>query len=328
MKNLVLIRVPLRISFIGVGSDLPDYIKKTSHGCVISTAINKYIYILIKKHNAEFEEKIKIHLTNHVENINNTRNIKNKIIRETLKELKFNKAVQIIIFNDVKPSSGLGSSSSLIVGLIKGIFEIQNKKISKRKLFKLATKIELDNLKSPIGYQDHAAAIYGGMNYFKFKKNNIEIKKIKLNNKMNNLYDKFYIYWSGKHRSANVILKDVKKNINLNFQFLDKIRNLTDDYFKKNAKNFSYSNLVNMVNVSWKIKQKFSKKVSNNRILGIINDLVKNGADAAKLNGAGGDGYITLCSSKKNLLRLKKKINNKYLSKVLIEQNGVKVLHG
>ena len=83
MKNLVLIRVPLRISFIGGGSDLPDYIKKTSHGCVISTAINKYIYILIKKHNAEFEEKIKIHLTNHVENINSTRNIKNKIIRET-----------------------------------------------------------------------------------------------------------------------------------------------------------------------------------------------------------------------------------------------------
>ena len=128
-----------------------------------------------------------------MENINNTKNIKNKIIRETLKELKFNKAVQIIIFNDVKPGSGLGSSSSLIVGLIKGIFEIQNKKISKRKLF-ASNKIELDNLKSPIGYQDHAAAIYGGMNYFKFKNNNIEIKKIKLNNKMNNLYDKFYIY--------------------------------------------------------------------------------------------------------------------------------------
>ena len=113
-----------------------------------------------------------------MENINSTRNIKNKIIRETLKELKFNKAVQIIIFNDVKPSSGLGSSSSLIVGLIKGIFEIQNKKISKRKLFKLATKIELDNLKSPIGYQDHAAAIYGGMNYFKFKKIILKLKKL------------------------------------------------------------------------------------------------------------------------------------------------------
>ena len=109
---------------------------------------------------------------------------------------------------------------------------------------------------------------------------------------------------------------------------MDKIRNLTDDYFKKNAKNFSYSNLVNMINDSWKIKQKFSKKVSNNRILSIINDLIRNGADAAKLNGAGGDGYITLCSSKRNLLRLNKKINKKYLSKVSIEQNGVKILHG
>tara|TARA_Y100000741_G_scaffold344479_1_gene309096 strand:- start:33 stop:959 length:927 start_codon:yes stop_codon:yes gene_type:complete len=307
MKNLVLIRVPLRISFIGGGSDLPDYIRKSTHGCVISTTINKYIYILIKKHNTEFKEKIKIHLTNHVENINNTKNIKNKIIRETLKELKFNKAVQIIIFNDVKPSSGLGSSSSLIVGLIKGIYEIQNKKISKEKLFKIATKIELDKLKSPIGYQDHAAAVYGGMNYFKFKNNYIQVKKIKLSKKMKNLYNRFYIYWTGRHRSANIILKDVKKNINLNFQFLNKIRNLTDIYFKKKGKSYSYSNLANMINESWKIKQKFSKKVSNNRVLTIINNLIRNGADAAKLNGAGGDGYITLCCSKKNLFKLKKK---------------------
>ncbi len=83
-------------------------------------------------------------------------------------------------------------------------------------------------MKSPIGYQDHAAAVYGGMNYFKFKNNNIQVKKIKLNKKMKNLYDRFYIYWTGRHRSANTILKDVRKNINLNFQFLDKIRNLTD----------------------------------------------------------------------------------------------------
>ena len=328
MKNLVLIRVPLRISFIGGGSDLPDYIKKTTHGSVISTTINKYIYILIKKHNTEFKEKIKIHLTNHVENINNTKNIKNKIIRETLKELKFNKAVQIIIFNDVKPGSGLGSSSSLIVGLIKGIYEIQNRKISKTKLFKIATKIELQNLKSPIGYQDHAAAVYGGMNYFRFKKNKIIVKKIKLNKKMRDLYDNFYIYWTGRHRSANIILKDVRKNINLNFKFLDKIRNLTDIYFKKNVNKFSYSNLVNMINESWKIKQKFSKKVSNSRVLNVVNELIKCGANAAKLNGAGGDGYITLCCSKKNLFKLKKKINNKYFSKISIDQNGVTVLHG
>ncbi len=328
MKNLVLVRVPLRISFIGGGSDLPDYIKRASHGCVINTAINKYIYILLKKHNSEFNENIKIHLTNHVENLYDTKEIKNRIIKETFKELKFNKPVQVMISNDVKPSSGLGSSSSLIVGLIKGIYELQNKKITNYELFRLATKIEIKNLKSPIGYQDHAAAIYGGMNYFKFKKDKIEIKKIRLNKSSTKLFNKFYIYWTGKHRSANTILKDVKKNIKVNFIYLDKIRKLTDSYLKLDSKGLTYSSLSKMINDSWGLKQKFSKKVSNDKIVKLINSMLSNGADAAKLNGAGKEGYVTICCNQKNMKKLKRKINKNYLSSVRIEQSGVEILYG
>ena len=174
------LQTTLRVSFIGGGSDLPGYIKNTSHGCVINTSINKYIYITLKRHNPEFNERIKVHLTNHVENVQNVKDLNNKIIWETLKTLKFNDPIQIMISNDVRPGSGLGSSSSLIVGLIKGIYTLRNLKISKKKLFTLATKIEIEKLKSPIGYQDQAAATYGGMNYFKFDKNSIYVKKISL----------------------------------------------------------------------------------------------------------------------------------------------------
>lgn len=326
-KKFTLIRVPLRISFIGGGSDLPSYIKKTNHGCVISTAINKYIYIYLKRHNSEFNERIKVHLTNHVENVNNIIDLKNNIIRETLKELKFNDPVQIMISNDVRPGSGLGSSSSLIVGLIKGIYELRDLKISKKKLFTLASKIEIKNLKSPIGYQDQAAAIYGGMNYFKFTKNNIQIKKIDITKEHKNLFNKFYIYWTGKHRSANKILIDVNKNIKLNFNSIDHVKNLTEKYYKLINKKFSYGLIVKMINDSWETKVKFSNKITNSRISKLISMLKSNGADCIKLNGAGQDGYLTLSFDKRKIKKINKKINKNFLSKVKIDQEGVKVLN-
>ena len=325
-KKFALVRVPLRVSFIGGGSDLPAYVKNTTHGCVISASIDKYIYISLKRHNPEFKERIKVHLTNHVENVKNVNDLKNKIIRATLKELKFNEPIQIMISNDVRPGSGLGSLSSLIVGLIKGIYALRNVKISKKKLFKLATKIELERLKSPIGYQDQAAAIYGGMNYFKFKKKNISVKKIYLKNNEIKLFNKFYIYWTGRERSANKILNDVNKNIKLNLESLNYIRDLTDKYYYKIKKKLLYSDLIEMINESWKTKVKFSKKITNSRISNLISLLKKNGSDCVKLNGAGQDGYLTLSFEKKKILNINKKIKKRFLLQVSIDQEGVKIL--
>lgn len=325
-KKFALIRVPLRVSFIGGGSDLPAYVNKVTHGCVISASINKYIYIALKRHNPEFNERIKVHLTNHVENVKNIRNLKNKIIRETLKELKFDDPVQIMISNDVRPGSGLGSSSSLIVGLIKGIYALRNIKINKKTLFKLATKIELERLKSPIGYQDQAAAVYGGMNYFKFKKKDINVKKIFLKNNEIKLFNKFYIYWTGRQRSSNKILNDVNKNIRLNLEPLNYIRNLTDKYYYKINKRLLYDDLTEMINASWKTKVKFSKKITNSRISNLISLLKENGSDCVKLNGAGQDGYLTLSFDKKKMSNITKKINRRFLSPIKIVQEGVKVL--
>lgn len=324
--NAVLIRVPLRISFIGGGSDLPEYIKKSNHGCVISSTIKKYTYIFLKRHGSEFNEKFKIHYTNHIENTNSINQIKNNIIKQTLKYLKYKESIQIIISNDVKPGSGLGSSSGLIAGLIKGIYAIQNKKITKKKLFKLATKIELEILKSPIGYQDHAATIYGGLNYFKFTKKNLIIKKIKNFRTISSLFKYTYIVWTGKYRKANIILKDVNKNLQINYQFIDKIKNLTEDYFKKINK-ISYKDFANMLKISWDTKKKFSKKISNNSTTKMINKIIKAGGLGAKLNGAGQEGYITFVSKNHALKKIKKTLNSDYISKVEFENNGIEILY-
>ena len=134
------------------------------------------------------------------------------------------------------------------------------------------------------------------MNYFKFGKK-YYYKKILLKNNVKKLFNKFYIYWTGK-QGLNKILNDVNKNIKLNFETLNYLRNLIDKYFYKIKNRILYSDLVEMINSSWETKVKFSKKVQI-KISNLVSLLKKNGSNCVKLNGAGQDGYITLSFDKK-----------------------------
>ena len=179
MKTIIT-RTPLRISFFGGGSDIKKFYSK-KRGMVISSTIDKFIYVTIKKHGKTFDEKYRLNYQKS-ENVNNVNNIKNNIIRESLKYLKITEPLYISTIADIPSMSGLGSSSSFTVGLLKGLFALKNKKISKKKLAELACKIEIDLLKSPIGKQDQYAAAYGGINKFVFYKKNVQVYSLKKKN--------------------------------------------------------------------------------------------------------------------------------------------------
>ena len=144
MKNLktVITRTPLRISFFGGGSDIKKFYIKNK-GEVISSAINKFIYVTIKKHGKTFDERFRLNYQKS-ENIDKVDNIKNNIIRESLKYLNIDEPLYISTIADIPSMSGLGSSSAFTVGLLKGLFALKNKKINKKKLAELACKIEID----------------------------------------------------------------------------------------------------------------------------------------------------------------------------------------
>ena len=164
----VLSMAPLRISFLGGGTDISTYFTK-SKGCVVSAAINKYVYVHIKRHDPLFQERYRISYSE-VEHTNSRDLIKNSIVKGCLELLKIDEPIQISTSADLPANSGLGSSSSFTVGLLNALYAHKEKHCSAAKLAKEACEIEIDILKEPIGKQDQYAAAYGGFNFIKFNK--------------------------------------------------------------------------------------------------------------------------------------------------------------
>ena len=176
---MIISRTPFRISFIGGGSDLKEYYSQNKFGAVISTTIQKYMYIVIHPY---FHDKIRLKYSI-TEDVNNVEEIKHPIIRECLKKVGVNSGIEITSFADIPAGTGLGSSSSFTVGLLNALYSYNGKIVTKSQLAEEACEIEISKLNEPIGKQDQYAASFGNLNYIKFNDNEkvdvipIELKK-------------------------------------------------------------------------------------------------------------------------------------------------------
>lgn len=301
MTNNVLIRVPLRISLLGGGTDFSSYYSLNT-GRVISFAINKYIYIFLKELNDYFDENYRLNYFV-TERVNTVNEISNDITRESLSLHQYKNKLYISTIADIPQSSGLGSSSSFAVGLNLAIRAIQGEKINKDLIINDAINIEISKLNKPIGIQDHVAAGYGGINYIEFSndyKDCYKVSPIKSNNLINELSENMLLVWTGKHRLADKILSDQEKNKDKNIESLKRLSDLTEEFFKQGLKNFKLENLADAMNKSWEIKKSFSKMISNNNFDQIYNKALNSGALGGKLLGAGGGGFFLFIVKKKS----------------------------
>ena len=303
---MILSKTPLRISFAGGGS---DYFNKKSNtpGRVISTTINKYIYILL---NNKHDGKIRISYSQ-TENVDTANDINHVIIKNSLKYFNIYRGVEIITSADVPSSgSGLGSSSALTVGLVNAINKfLINKKIGKKLLSKQACEIEIQKCRKPIGMQDQVSTAYGGLNTIIFKKNkSVTIKKIKISKlRKKNFENNLMLFYSGINRSADHILGSIKKR-GRKFINFEKLSNL--------AKNFEYEltsgnldNLGHILHENWMIKKDLDIKVSPVNINQIYEDALGAGAIGGKLLGAGGGGYFLFFVKHENQKKVKKRLS-------------------
>src|SRR3990172_10800512 len=161
--SLVLTRTPLRVSFAGGGTDLAAFYDQTDYGAVVSTAINKYIYVTVKKHGEIFNEPIRLNYSRS-EQVSRIDEIHNNIARECLRFLAIDPPIYISTVGDLPASTGLGGSSSFAVGLLNALHAYRGERVSASQLAEEASQIEIDILKEPIGKQDQYAAAFGGLN--------------------------------------------------------------------------------------------------------------------------------------------------------------------
>lgn len=294
MSDFIISRTPLRISFAGGGTDLASAVNAMQEpGLVLNMAVNKYVYITIKKHSDLFQEKYRLNYSQN-ELINSREEIKNKIIKESLEFLGIDDNLYISTVSDIPAGTGLGSSSAFTIGLLNALHSYKKDlNITQERLANEAIEIETNRVKSPIGAQDQFGCAFGGLKFLKIHSDlSVEIlNHEKENEKLSYLTQKIILIWTGGTRLANEILKkqDVRNKINREILLKLKIDAQNAYEFTKDQDLYS---LAKLIDSSWERKKSLTCQISNSNVDNIINQLTKLGIKGCKLLGAGSGGFV------------------------------------
>lgn len=288
---MIISKTPYRISFFGGGSDYPVWYKKHG-GEVISTTIDKYLYISCRQLPNFFEHKYRV-VYSKVEEVKNLNSIKHVVVKKALKNFNIKQNLEIHYDGELPSRSGVGSSSSFIVGFLNILNFINNRKIINQKdLAFQSIKFEQKILKETVGSQDQIACATGGVNNLIFNKEGYSIKKFENKNFFKKLNNNLILIYTQKQRySSNVAKKFVntitsskKKEI---FDILECVK-----IAKKLIKNNDLLGFAELLNYSWQIKKNLHKDISNSFLNDIYDKAIKNGAIGGKILGAGSGGFF------------------------------------
>jgi len=286
---MIISRTPLRISFVGGGTDM-EYFYKKYQGRVISMPIDKYIYIIVKK---RFDEKIVLKYRK-TEIVSSTEEIKHELIKACMELVGIKKSVEIISIADIpSEGSGLGSSSAFTVGLLNALFQFKGQSLDQEELARLACMIEIDICKAPIGKQDQYGTSIGGIKKIVFRKNEkVEITKINdKNNLYKNLENKIILVNSNIIRSASEILKMQKENSSTNVDSLKRISGLVDN-FESYLNEQNFKGIYSELNKYWSEKQSLVTSSVRKNLEKIYNNYIPEHCYSGKICGAGGGGHF------------------------------------
>lgn len=287
---MIISRTPFRISFAGGGSDLPSFYRRTD-GAVLSTSINKYMYIAIHPFFEPNHIQLKYSRTECVDSISK---IEHPIFKEALNMYNLT-GVDLNSIADIPSGTGLGSSSSFTVGLINAIRAYIGKASSAEKLAQLACDIEINKVGSPIGKQDQYAAAYGGLNFITFYGDEtVNVEKIIMNqDKRQELDDNLIMVYVGGEHSANKILQGQQQGYSEQKKYETQKRMVQLAYDLRNSlENNNIDDFGHILHQGWLMKRSLMSGISNNYIDEIYTKGIKSGAIGGKLLGAGGAGFI------------------------------------
>lgn len=284
---------PLRVSFTGGGTDLPDFYRAHG-GAVVSTAINKYIYVTVKQHSYLFNEAYRLSYSK-TEHTQRLEDIENDIARECLKFLPLDPPLFISTAADLPASSGLGSSSSYAVGLLYALHVMRGEEVSAGQLAEEACHVEMNILRQPIGKQDQFAAAYGGLNYIVFAPDDrVTMEHLWLPGDMTNkIFRNSMLFWTGMQRDASSILGEQRTNIASKTDTLLAMRDLavrTRDALVGGITDVGV--LGEMLDEGWRAKRTLASKIAPQGIDEIYEKAKRAGALGGKITGAGGGGFL------------------------------------
>ena len=323
---MIISSTPLRMSFAGGGSDLSEYYK-TGYGAVVSTAIDKYIYITVNK---KFDDLIRVSYSQ-TEMVKSVDEVKHNIIREALKLVGIEKGIEVVYMGDIPLGSagiGLGSSSSLAVGVLNALYAYKGEHATAERLAGEACKIEIDILGHPIGKQDQYIAAYGGFNFIQFNRDEtVYVDPLICNRKTKSrLNDNLMMFYTGIERVSSDILGEQKQKTKDNLAYLDNMVSLAGEVRKCITDN-SLNKFAELLHEGWLYKKKLASGISTALIDDYYEKALRAGAIGGKILGAGGGGFLLLYCEKEHQNKVREQMSGLKEIPFSFEPQGSKIIY-
>ena len=292
LNRMVMTRAPLRITFVGGGTDLPFYYQKRDYGAVVSSAINKYIYVTV---NRKFDSNIRISYSK-TEIVDSVDRIEHPTIRESLRLLGIGNGIEIVSISDIPSAgTGLGSSSTFLVALLHALHSYKGEFVSAEELAREAVKVEREILREDGGKQDQYIAAYGGTNLMKFRNDgSVEmVNAVSHDSSLKKIEESLLLLYTNRERSSTEIHRDQIENSSEKMNVYDEMKKLADGTLKAICDG-DIDALGKLMHMNWMMKKSLSSRISDGWIDEKYERAIKLGAKGGKLVGAGGGGFLLL----------------------------------
>ncbi|PJA27835.1 MAG: GHMP kinase [candidate division Zixibacteria bacterium CG_4_9_14_3_um_filter_46_8] len=320
---MVISQTPLRISFLGGGTDFKDFYMVHGGG-VVSAAIDKYIFVIVKE---RFDDKIYINYSEK-EIVSSVENVRHELVREAMKMTGVTSGVEITTLADIpSEGSGLGSSSSLTVGLLNALYTHAGEPKAPEILAQQACEIEIDILGKPIGVQDQYIAAYGNLRKFDFNKDGtVTNRKMTLTGaQFRDLGENLMLFFTNRTRKSESILTEQKDKIRINVPTLCQMTGLAVK--AENCLNCGdLYRLGELMNEGWRLKKSLASKIADAEIDNLYESALSAGALGGKIAGAGGGGFLLVYCPLERRAELREKLSQLREFAFNLEYDGTKII--
>ncbi len=289
---MIISRTPLRMSFAGGGSDMPQFYR-VHGGAVLSTAIDKFIFVTV---NAKFDNGIRLSYSV-TEEVDHISKIQHRLAHAALQFTGVTGGVEVTTVADI-PSrgTGLGSSSSFAVGLLNVLYAFQGRFASAEKLAAEACHLEIEVLGEPIGKQDQYAAAHGGLSFYEFKPDDtVTVSPLVLSHGLKqDLESRCLMFYTGVTRSASAILEKQASALSSRIDKIAGMKRMVELAYDLRAElqSGSLDSFGEILHESWELKKTMADGISNPDIDSAYDAAMRAGASGGKLLGAGAGGFM------------------------------------
>lgn len=323
---MIISKTPLRMSFVGGGSDLEAYYRH-GYGAVVSAAIDKFIYITVNK---KFTDHIRVGYSK-AEHVESVEDIEHNLVRESLKLTGIMKGIDVVYMSDMLPDhegSGLGASSSIVVGTLHALHAFKGEYVSAEKLAQEACQIEIGILGHPIGKQDQYAVAYGGFNYIQFNSDGtvfVEpiICKPEIKERLNRNLIAFH---TGISVRSDRVLTEQRSKTGENRHLIDKMVALAQQV-RTSLQNNHLEEFGHALHENWALKQTLASNITNPLISSYYEKARRAGAVGGKILGSGGGGFLLFYCEEKHQDSVRKALADLREAAFNIEPQGSRIIY-